>query len=166
MRAIGSLFVLAILFAALPAAAQGYDWSTVGSVGIAPAGVGHDFVDASFTFSGTRAGTLRARYPVTNTYGGAISKTPAWTTFWISYTDDSSLGSVTARLYEVDKCSGTQTQICQVVSSDNGSSPACSSCTFGSSTFDFANNTYYVEVAIQRNTNSGATESLHSMGIQ
>jgi hypothetical protein len=166
MRAIGSFLALALLFVALPAAAQSYDWSTVGAVGLAPPGVGHDFADASFTFGGSRTGTLRARYPVTNTYGGAISKSPAWTTLWISYTDDSSLGSVTARLFEVDKCNNTQTQICQVVSTDGTLDPQCSSCTFGSGTFDFANNTYYVEVAIQRNLNSGATESLHSLGIQ
>jgi hypothetical protein len=166
MRAIGSFLALALLFVALPAAAQAYNWGSVGSVGISPTGVGHEFVGATFTFSGNRAGTLRARYPVTNTVGGAITKTPPWTALWITYTDDSSLGSVNAKLYEVDKCNNTQTLICEVTSANGTTDPQCSSCTFGSGTFDFANNTYYVEVALQRNLNSGATEALHSLGIQ
>lgn len=162
MRALGSIIVLALLLTTVPAAAQSYDWSSVGSVGIITAGIGHQFTGP--TFSSARTGTLTARYPVTNTYGGAISKSPAWTTLWSSYTDNSSLGTVTVKLFEVDKCSNTQTEICSIVSSD-GSGAQCSSCTFGSSTFDFANNTYYVEVKIAR-TSTAATEELHSVGIQ
>ncbi len=162
MRAFCSLTILALLLA-LPAAAQSYDWSNVGSVGIIQAGIGHDFTGPTFSHSAFRTGTLTARYPVTNTYGSGTSKTPPWTTLTASYTDNSNLGSVTTRLVEVDKCSNTETTICTITSSD-GADPHCSTCSFSSSTFDFANNTYYVEVKIAR-TSTSATEALHSVGV-
>ena len=161
MKATVSLSVIALLLLALPVAAQSYDWSNVGSVGITQAGAGHIFTGPTFTFSSFRTGTLTARYNVTNTYGGAISKTPPWTTFTASYTDNSSAGAVTLRLLQVDKCSNAETQICLITSSDGNS---CDSCTFSSSTFDFANNFYYVEGKITR-TSTSATEALHSVGI-
>ncbi|HYC58190.1 MAG TPA: hypothetical protein VEK79_01360 [Thermoanaerobaculia bacterium] len=161
MKATVSLSVLALLLLALPAAAQSYDWSHVGSVGITQSGQGHTFTGPSFTFAPSRTGTLIARYNVTNTVGGGIDKTPAWTTFTAAYTDNSSAGAVTLRLYQVDKCNNTQAEICAISSSDGGS---CDSCTFGSSTFDFANNFYYIEARITR-TSSSATEALHSVAI-
>ena len=162
MRAFFSMITLALLLA-LPAAAQSYDWSNVGSVGITTAGNGSTFVGPTFGFSTFRTGTLTARYPVTNTYGSANSTTPPWTTLTASYTDNSANGSVTTKLIEVDKCSNTETTICTITSSDD-SSPHCSTCSFNSNTFDFANNTYYVQVQIAR-TNTGATEALHSVGV-
>ena len=162
MKSITTLGMLALLLLALPAAAQvTYDWSNVGSVGIVQAGVGHVFTGPSFTFSAFRTGTLTARYNVTNTVGGAIDKTPAWTTFSASFTDNSSLGTVTLRLMQVDKCSNQETQICAISSSDNGT---CDTCTFGSSTFDFANNFYYIQANITRSSTS-ATEALHVVAI-
>ena len=160
MKAILTLTVLALL-AALPAAAQSYDWSNVGSVGITQAGAGHVFTGPSFTFSAARTGTLTARYNVTNTVGGGIDKTPAWTTFTAAFTDNSALGAVTLRLFQVDKCNNTQTEICAISSSDGGT---CDSCTFGSSTFDFANNFYYIQANITRSS-TAATEALHSVAI-
>lgn len=161
MKATVSLSVLALLLLALPAAGQAYDWSNVGSVGITQAGSGHQFTGPTFTFSAFRTGTLIARYNVTNTYGAGVSKTPPWTTFRAAFTDNSSLGVVNLRLMQVDKCSNAETQICAISSSDGGS---CDTCTFGSSTFDFANNFYYVDARITRSSTS-ATEALHSVGI-
>jgi hypothetical protein len=161
MKATVSLSVLALLLLTLPAAGQAYDWSNVGSVGITQAGAGHVFTGPTFTFSSSRTGTLIARYNVTNTYGGGISKTPPWTTFTAAFTDNSSLGVVNLRLMQVDKCSNAETQICSISSSDGAS---CDTCTFGSSTFDFANNFYYVDARITRSSTS-ATEALHSVGI-
>ena len=161
MKATVSLSVLALLLLALPAAGQAYDWSNVGSVGITQAGSGHQFTGPTFTFSAFRTGTLIARYNVTNTYGAGVSKTPPWTTFRAAFTDNSSLGVVNLRLMQVDKCSNAETQICAISSSDGTS---CNTCTFGSSTFDFANNFYYVDARITR-TSTSATESLHSVGI-
>jgi hypothetical protein len=161
MKTTVSLSIIALLLLALPAAAQSYDWSNVGSVGITLAGSGHQFTGPSFTFSSSRTGTLIARYNVTNTVGGAIDKTPPWTTFTAAFTDNSSLGAVTLRLYQVDKCNNTEADICSLSSSDGGS---CDSCTFGSSTFDFANNFYYIDARITRSSTT-ATEALHSVGI-
>jgi hypothetical protein len=161
MKAMTSLSVLALLLLALPAAAQTYDWSNVGSVGTTQAGSGHLFTGPTFTFSASRTGTLIARYNVTNTVGGGIDKTPAWTTITAAFTDNSSLGSVSLRLFEVDKCSKQESEICAISSADDDN---CDSCTFGSSTFDFANNVYYVEARITRSATS-ANIALHSVGI-
>lgn len=161
MKATVSLGIFALLFLAIPAAAQNYDWSNVGSVGVTQAGSGHNFTGPSFTFAPTRTGTLTARYNVTNTAGGGITKTPAWTTFRAAFTDNSALGVVNLRLFQVDKCSNAETLICSISSSDGNS---CDVCTFGSSTFDFANNFYYVEAKITRSSTS-ATEALHSIAI-
>lgn len=161
MKAIISLTALALLLAAVPAAAQNYDWSHVGSVGIITAGVGHNFNGPSFTFSPFRTGTLTARYNITNTVGGGIDKTPAWTTFTAAFTDNSANGNVSLRLMQVDKCSNAESQICAITSSDNGT---CDTCTFGSSTFDFANNFYYIQANINR-TNTSATIELHSVAV-
>jgi hypothetical protein len=163
MRNLISLMTLALLFAALPAAAQAYDWSNVGSVGILAAGIGGVFDGATFKHAPLRTGSLTARYPVTNTYGSSTSKTPPWTTLYAAVSDNSSAGSVTAKLVEVDKCSNTETTLCTLTSSDNAD-PQCATCTFSSSAFDFANNHYYVQVTIAR-TSTSASPELHSLGI-
>lgn len=160
MKAIISFTVLALLLA-VPATAQNYDWSHVGSVGTIAAGVGHNFIGPSFTFAPSRTGTLTTRYNITNTVGGAIDKSPAWTTFTAAYTDNSSNGNVSLRLMQVDKCSNAETMICNIGSQDNGS---CDSCTFTSNTIDFANNFYYIQANINRTTTS-ATIALHSVAL-
>jgi hypothetical protein len=161
MKAITSLSVLALLLLTVPAAAQNYDWSHVGSVGSIQAGIGHNFLGPSFTFAPTRTGTLTARYNITNTVGGAIDKSPPWTTFTAAFTDNSSLGTVTLRLQQVDKCSNAETTICTISSSDAGT---CDSCTFSSNTIDFANNFYYIQANINR-TSTSATIALHSVAL-
>jgi len=154
-----------LLLAAVPLAAQtAYDWSSVGSCGIMPYGGAQILTGPTMQIGSPFRGTVTARYPVTNTYGSATSDTPPWTTLTIAYTDDSASGSVTGTLYAIDKCTGTQTQVCQVVSSDGSNSPQCSSCTFSSSTIDFLNNEYYVEVKVARSV-STANEKIHSLGI-
>jgi hypothetical protein len=160
MKAMIKLSTLALLLLALPVAAQSYDWSNVGSVGIVQLSNGATFSGPTFTFSPFRTGTLTARYNVTNTVGNA-DKTPAWTTFTAAYTDNSALGSVTLRLFQVDKCNNTEAEICAITSSDDGS---CSTCTFSSNTFDFANNFYYIQANINR-TSTAATIQLHTVAI-
>jgi hypothetical protein len=164
MRSIIRLFTLALAVAALPAAAQTYDWSMVGACGTPDTNAnGYVYNGPSWTFSSFRTGNLVIRYEVTNTYGSGTSLTPPWTTLTSSYTDNSSAGSVTTRLLKVDKCNNTETQLCSVTSTD-GSDPHCSSCTFSSSDIDFANYAYYVEVKLNR-TSTSATEAIHSVGI-
>jgi hypothetical protein len=101
---------------------------------------------------------------VTNTYGSGIDISPAWTTFRLTYTDDSNLGSVVARLIKVDKCTNVETPICTITSSD-GVGVRCASCQFSSSDIDFANFTYYVEGKLIRSATS-ATEQLHILAIE
>lgn len=159
-------FALAALLAALPAAAQTYDWSSTGSTG------NFDYASTfSFTTNGPtvkfgsfQTGTVVFRYPVTNTYGSASSKTPGWTTLLATYTDDSANGSVTATLYKVSKCDYTETQLCSITSADGTSSPACGTCTFASTDVDFANYYYYVKVTLSR-TSTTATEAIHEVAL-
>jgi hypothetical protein len=164
MKTMIGISFLSLLLTALPLAAQTYDWSAVGSTGtISNPAVGYTYTGPTFEFAPFARGNLTARYRVTNTYGSAYSKSPAWTTLYASVTDNSTSGSVTTRLLEVDKCSNTETQICSITSTD-GSDPHCDTCTFSSSTFDFANNEYYVEVKLSRSV-STVTASLHSVAI-
>lgn len=161
MKAITSLSVLALLLLTVPAVAQNYDWSNVGSVGSIQAGIGHNFIGPSFTFAPTRTGTLTTRYNITNTVGGAIDKSPPWTTCSMAYTDNSSSGQLNLRLVQVDKCSNAETIICTIMSQDNGS---CDTCTFTNNTIDFANNFYYIQTNITR-TSTSATVQLHSVAM-
>jgi hypothetical protein len=165
MKNIYRLLALALFIAALPLASQTHDWTSIGGTGIvAPAGAFKVlFSGPTLKFTTISTGTIVARYPVTNTYGSGTSKTPPWTTLWSSYKDNSSSGSVTTKLYEVDKCTGAETLIC-TINSSNSSSNQCSSCTFSSSTFDFANNTYWVEVTLAR-TATSAAEEIHSVAV-
>ena len=165
MKIITRLLALALFVAAVPLFAQTHDWTSVGNNGrVAPAGAFKlTWTGPTLRFNSISTGDIVARYPVTNTYGSGTSKTPAWTTLWSTFKDNSTLGSVTTRLYEVSKCDAVETLICTITSADS-SSNQCSSCTFSSSTFDFANNTYFVEVTLNRSATSAA-EEIHSVAI-
>jgi hypothetical protein len=166
MKTMIRLLALAALLAALPAAAQTYDWSSIGSTGV---------IDYPSLFAFTTTGptlkhlsfsntTILARYPVTNTYGSATGSIPGWTTLHATYTDNSSSGSVTIKLFKVDKCDNAETQLCSITSADSGSTPVCDTCAFNSTDVDFANYYYYVEVTLARTTTS-ATEAIHGVAL-
>jgi hypothetical protein len=165
MKTTTRLLALVLFLASLPALAQTHDWTSVGVGGRVDKNslFKITFLGPTLKFNSTSTGDLIARYPVTNTFGSGTSKTPAWTTLWASYKDNSASGSVTTRLYGVEECSGTETLICTITSSDS-SSNQCSSCAFSSSTFDFANNTYWVEVTLNRSATSAA-EEIHSVAV-
>ena len=160
------LLAVTLFLAALPMFAQTHDWT---SVGVEEERVDKNgafkiaFAGPTMRFTSISTGDIVLRYPVTNTYGSGTSKTPAWTTLWSTYKDNSASGSVTTKLYELEECSGTETLICTISSSDSGSNQ-CSTCTFSSSTFDFANNTYWVEVTLSRSATSAA-EEIHSVAV-
>ena len=160
------LFALALFLITLPALAQTHDWTSVGVGGRVEKNSAFKitFTGPTLRFNSISTGDVIARYPVTNTYGSGSSKTPAWTTLWSTYKDNSASGSVTTKLWEVEECTGTETLICTINSSDSGSSAQCDSCSFSSSTFDFANNTYYVEVILNRSVTSAA-EEIHSVAV-
>ena len=161
-----TLMLLAVLaLAAVPSMAQSYDWSQPGSTGNLHQGA---VFNASVTgptlkFRSTSTTSFTAWYNVTNTVGSGTTKTPAWSNLTAAFTDDSSLGSVTITLYELEKCSGTTSQICQIASTDDAS-VQCETCNFSSSTFDFANNSYWIEVVFARSS-TAANEQLHSVAI-
>lgn len=166
MKLITRLLFLSLALAAMPLFAQTHDWTSVGSTGILDPKAGAfkvTFVGPTLRFNSTSSGDIIARYPVTNTYGSGTSKTPPWTTLWATFKDNSPSGSVTARLYEVDKCTGNETLIC-TINSTNNLSDQCASCTFSSSTFNFANNTYWVEVLLSR-AGTSAAEEIHSLAV-
>lgn len=166
MKTLIKLLALTVLLAALPAAAQTYDWSSTGSTGVFDYPSTYKFTTTGPTvkFLSTQTGTLLFRYPVTNTYGSAVSTIPGWTTLHATFTDDSSNGSVTVKLFRVDKCDFTETQLCSITSSDGANSPVCDSCTFNSTDVDFANYYYYVEVTVARSS-STANEQIHGVAL-
>jgi hypothetical protein len=166
MKTITRLLALALVLGSLPAFAQTHDWTSVGNNGrVAPAGAFKlTWTGPTLKFNSISTGDIVARYPVTNTYGSGTSKTPPWTTLWATYKDNSASGTVTVKLFEADKCSANVTQICSITSSDNAANAQCSSCTFSSSTFDFANNTYFIEVTLNR-TATSAAEEIHSLAV-
>jgi hypothetical protein len=162
---IGLVLVLAVC--AVPAAAQNtWDWSHVGGAGVIDANNNTLYVIAD-GYLGIRTdsvATAEARYPVTNTVGSLTTLTPGWTTLEITVHDQYiGDGSVTAVLYEVDKCSGTQTQLCEVVSEDTDQDTHCNSCTF-SGGLDFANNAYYVHATVAK-TSTTADPRLYAVAI-
>ena len=165
MTRLSSLSLFALLLA-LPAVAQSYDWSNVGSAGNFQSG---SFFSATSTgptlkFKSISTGTIVKRYLVTNTFGSAINSIPGWTNLRAAFTDDSSNGSVVIKLFKVDNCSNTETQLCEIDSAD-GSGVQCESCALASSSdVDFANFTYWVEVTLTRSATS-ANEQIHSVAL-
>ena len=160
------LFAFAALLVALPLAAQTYDWSSTGSTGNFDYASTYKFTTSGPTvkFGSFQSGSLVFRYPVTNTYGSASGSVPGWTTLYATYTDDSANGSVTIKLFKVNKCDYTETQLCSITSANGSNTPACDSCTFNSTDVDFANYYYYVEVTLARSSTS-ATEAIHAVAL-
>jgi hypothetical protein len=158
-------FALVVVFAlALPAAAQNMDWNMVGSAGNVDEASG-----GLFAFSGTNAhirggmaGNVVLRYPVTNTYGGAISKLPPWNTFEMAATDSGANGFVQARLIQVNQCSNVEVVLATIVSPDGDQGSACTTAAIAG--IDFGQYIYYVEVTIARN-NAAALASLQSLSL-
>jgi len=165
MKNIVRLLVLSLLFA-LPAAAQSWDWSMPGSAGIIdPAAITvWDLTATTFRIRTNSVGSVTARYPVTNTYGSSFDISPAWGTLEATISDSSATAaSVTATLYQVDKCSDQETALCTITSNDGDGTPTCQTCTF-SGGLDFANNAYYVLVTATK-TDVPPVAELHSLAI-
>lgn len=162
-------FVLVLALWTLPAAAQNnWDWSSAGSAGVVDhttASLGlYTMTGAYFGLGASNIGTAEARYPVTNTVGSSTDISPAWTTFQIAVHDQYVAGgSVTATLYEVDKCSSVETPLCQITSSDSDQDVHCDSCTFEGG-LDFANNAYYVFVSVVK-SDTTADPRLYELAI-
>lgn len=153
----------ALLLTSLTASAQTGQWTAVGSTGaLEPTQVPLFGVIGGTRLGfnplgGSSAGTLVARFNVTNTFGGGIDDTPPWTTLEVGALN-TVLDPVSATLYRVNPCTGARTRICTATNNVAGSAGACVSCTFPSTTFNFATSLYYVEVSISRTTGTGTPE--------
>jgi hypothetical protein len=166
LSSLGILVLLVALLMAHPAAAQSYDWSNTGSTGNF---LNNSFFNATATgptlkFKSVFTGTIVKRYLVTNTFGSSTSSIPGWTTLRAAFTDDSANGSVVIKLFKIAKCDNTETQLCEIDSSD-ASGVQCESCALASSSdVDFANFSYWVEVTLSR-TATSANEQIHSVAL-
>jgi len=162
-------FVLVLAVWALPAAAQNnWDWSSAGSAVVVDhttASLGlYAMTGSYFAVAPTAIATVEGRYPVTNTMGSSTDISPAWTTLQMAVHDQYVTGgSVTATLYQVDKCSSVETQLCSITSSDTDQDVHCDSCTFNGG-LDFANNAYYVFVSIVK-SDTPADPRLYELAI-
>lgn len=153
-----TLSLMALFFAvllALPPGLQADHWTAVASTGTVD-----EAAEAFYAFApnpttlGYLAGSMSilpvvARYNVTNTSGLDIA---TWNTLELGYFDNANGSAVTAQFFEVDRCTGQRTLICQVTSV-NAAAASCVSCSFDA-TIDFANFLYYVEVTITRNNSN------------
>ena len=146
-----SLFLVCL--AALPAAAQNnLDWSSVGSAIILDEGMTniYDFSGAQVVLKANGVGEIEGRFPVTDTVGSGTDIAPAWNTLTASLVDNHAFGWLTITLYKVDKCTATQTPLCQINSTtDATSNVRCETCEF-SGGMDFANNAYYIHVLLKK----------------
>ena len=155
-RAIVRCAVLAFFLAALPMMAQTGAWSAVGSSGdIDEASLGLFNVNlASLQHQPAATGSVVARYNVTNTFGGGLTDTPPWTTLEMTYFDSAAASSVSATLFQVDRCTGNVTFLCGVGSVD-ATAPSCVSCNIpAGTTMNFGASLYFVEVRVFRNVNT------------
>ncbi len=155
-RAIVRCAVLAFFLAALPMAAQSGAWSAVGSSGdIDEASLGIFAVNlASLQHQAGAVGSVVARYNVTNTFGGGITDLPPWDTLEMTYLDPGATSSVSATLFQVNRCTGAISFVCGVSSTDS-TAPSCVSCNFpAAAAINFAQSLYFVEVRVTRTANN------------
>lgn len=146
-------FRLAALFLAalvVPSLAMADHWTAVASTGSVDESNATIYNAGTFTLGYSAGGslaTITARYNVTNTSGAEIAP---WSRMEISYSDPGASSSLTATLFQVDKCSGAITTICTVTSLD---SLTCNACTF-TVPIDFSLFNYVVEARISRTVNN------------
>src|SRR4051812_14524304 len=167
MKRVWVSLIIAVLFlAALPLAAQTGTWTAVGSTGVideSAAGI-YAFGSSNLTFLGASTGTIVARYNVTNTWGGGAVDSPPWTTLQMGYLDTNASVSVRADLFKVDPCTGVQSLVCTVTSTD-ATAGTCKVCSFGAGAINFAGSVYYVQVTLTRAASTAPAPSLFSLRI-
>jgi hypothetical protein len=142
-------FAAAALFlTTLPLSAQTGVWTAVASTGTPDDSSAYATSVAHFQHATGALGTIYSRFNVTNTWG--MTDTPPWNTLELGYYDSSSLGTVTAILFQVDRCTGAVTFLCGKTSADI-SGPSCVSCNF-TVPIDFGKYNYVVEVQVSRSS--------------
>jgi hypothetical protein len=153
--------LIAVLLLLPLAAAQAVPlhWTAAGSTGVVDPtfnGGGYVFTGAGVSPVSTTP-TLLLRYNVVNPTG---TETPAWTTLEMGYTDTGSGGGLSARLMQVDTCTGNVTEICSVNSTT--ATGSCRSCTFANTTINFGTKVYYVQVSLVKST---TTPTLYTLRL-
>ncbi|MBL8150132.1 MAG: hypothetical protein JNN15_09420 [Blastocatellia bacterium] len=123
------------------------------------------FDAANLGFKPKVAGTIVARYNVTNTCSHPDhTMIPGWTILEMGSTAPMN-SVVMAQFYRVDKCTGKQTVLCTVANRSNPNKPGeCLCCSFPKEAVDFSKALYYVEVTLY---SSGPTVKplLHTLRI-
>src|SRR4029077_17658951 len=157
MKKLQLIAIATVALLAAPVASFAHHWTSVCSAGaIDESSFGRfAFSNSSLTFAGGATGTISARYNVANT---SASNRPTYTTLELGSLDTSTLGWVSATLYEVDRCTGRTVIICSVTSTTQ-STADCNTCTFSGFTFDFFNNLYYVLVQLSRTSATATTQA-------
>lgn len=141
-------------------------WTAVGSTAVMDeTSLGSFAFTGSFlTFlAGSPASTIRGRFNVTNTYdNNANPNVPGWTTLELgSFAPATTV--VTAKLVQVDNCTGVIVTLCQTSNQALGN--VCTTCSFAPTPVDFTNNLYYVEVDVTRPAGSNALPRLNNVRI-
>jgi hypothetical protein len=141
-------------------------WTAIGASGVADE---TDFAPIPlFAFTNASAGyganaslaQLEFRYNVVNVEhrvsatGGLPTETsPAWTILEFG-AQAPATSTASAFLYKVSRCTGQQTLICSVRQTNQPAPGTCKMCQFANTTFDFANNLYYVRVLLTRDAST------------
>jgi hypothetical protein len=138
---------------ALPALAASPPWTAVGTTAVidetsVPL---YELSPPFLHFSAGSVGVIHAYFNVTDTSGNGTGNT-SWTTLQISYFDNAAPSQVSATLYQLDKCNGTVTTLCQVTSADSTVN-TCKECTF-SNFIDFNRYDYWVDAMLYRSSSA------------
>lgn len=157
--------LLSLVVVALPASAQ-MDWNMVGSAGVidpATAAGAVLFNNMTAQHAAGAIGQIVLRYPVTNT-GLSGTTLPGWTRMEVGHVDNGPNGAVTARLFEVDRCTNIQRQIAFLNSIDGPAGPVCPAVPIGVA-MDFGLHIYYIEVTINRTVAVGPIPSVQYVAL-
>lgn len=109
-------------------------------------------------------GQIVLRYPVTNT-GFTGTTLPGWLNMEVGHVDNGPNGFVTARLFEVDRCTNVQRQKAFWTSVDGPAGPVCARVGIVAPAMDFDLHIYYIEVTIGRTVAVGPMPSLQYVAL-
>lgn len=155
-------WVFGVLFLVLSLSASAQpDWTRVGSTGTVDEASPFQVNGAGLFHAAGSLTSVVARFNVDNVSG--LFPFAPWNTLEMTSQDGSAQSVVIARLFRVPRCSGTSILVCTAQSTDAIAGPTCTQCTFGAP-LDFANNSYYVEVTINRSV-AAVTPALFNLRL-
>ncbi|MES1239976.1 MAG: hypothetical protein ABUT39_00005 [Acidobacteriota bacterium] len=143
------LFLLFAVLCAMPSMAQTIPWTAAGTTAVIDESSVplYALTPPYIGFNGSGVGVITAYFNVTDTSGTGL---PGWSTLRISYFDNAAPSQVSAALWQVDKCDGTQVQLCFVAGFDSATN-TCHSCSF-TQIIDFNRYEYYIQAQLYRAT--------------